>query len=243
MHDHSARGVRRLTALAAALLVGACQGSPSVAPSRSPADSAPPTASAPVATEAASPSPGASGIPALEVTGRVGALDPGRYTRKGFEPRITFEVDGPWHAVAAYHGFFDVEQDVGSPDVIAVQFATPDLIYTSATQSVAVTTAKAAADALKGNGRFVTVESSASKIGGLDGYQVTIENPADSAGDAPVMHVSAGALSISPSRRLWCALFDTPQGMLAILVGGSVAKWDEALTAAEPVLESVTIGQ
>jgi hypothetical protein len=31
--------------------------------------------------------------------------------------------------------------------------------------------------------------------------------------------------------------------VLAILVGGSVAKWDEALAAAEPVLESVTIGR
>ena len=225
------------------LVVGACQATPAatstVAPTAPPASSPIPTA--PPASVA--PSPAASGIPALEITGHVGALDPGRYTRKGFEPRITFEVDGPWHSVAAYHGFFDVEQDVGSPDVIAVQFATPDTIYTGATGSVAVTTAQAASDALKGNGRFVVVESSASKIGGLDGYQVTIENPAASAGDAPVMDVSAGALSISPSRRLWCAFFDTPDGMLAILVGGSVAKWDEALSAAEPVLESVTIGR
>jgi len=212
-----------------------------VAPSTTP--TLVPTATAPAATEAGSPSAGATGIPADEVTGHAGALEAGRYTRKGFEPRITFEVDGPWRSVAAYHGFFDVEQDVGSPDVIAVQFATPDLISTSATASVAITTAQAAADALRSNGRFVVVESSASKIDGLDGYQVTIENRADSPGDAPVMHVSAGALSISPARRLWCAFFDTPQGVLAILVGGSVAKWDEALTAAEPVLESVTIGR
>jgi hypothetical protein len=241
VHRPGTRRARRRLALAAALLAGACQASPSVAPS--PPPTLAPTATAPAASESASRSAGATGIPADEVAGHVGALDPGRYTRSGFEPRITFEVDGPWHSVAAYHGFFDVEQDVGSPDVIAVQFARPDMIFTSASGSVAVPNARAAADALKGNGRFLVVESSASRIGGLDGDQVTIENRADSAGDAPVLQLSSGALGISPSRRLWCAFFDTPDGVLAILVGGSVAKWDEALAAAEPVLESVTIGR
>jgi hypothetical protein len=55
--------------------------------------------------------------------------------------------------------------------------------------------------------------------------------------------VTPGVLQIAPGRRLWCAFFDTPQGVLAIMVGGSVASWDEALAAAEPVLESVTIGE
>jgi hypothetical protein len=58
-----------------------------------------------------------------------------------------------------------------------------------------------------------------------------------------VLHAPPGALSISPGRRLWIAFFDTPDGLLAIMVGGSVAKWEEALAVAEPVLESVTIGQ
>jgi hypothetical protein len=58
-----------------------------------------------------------------------------------------------------------------------------------------------------------------------------------------VLHAPPGALSISPGRRLWIASFDTPDGLLAIMVGGSVAKWEEALAVAEPVLESVTIGQ
>ncbi len=50
-------------------------------------------------------------------------LVPGHYTRTGFSPRIRFEVDGPWHAVQLFDGFFDIQQDIGSPDVIAVQFA------------------------------------------------------------------------------------------------------------------------
>jgi hypothetical protein len=38
------------------------------------------------------------------------------------------------------------------------------------------------------------------------------------------------------------AFLDAPDGLLAIMVGGTVARWDEALSAAEPVLESVRIG-
>ena len=33
-----------------------------------------------------------------------------------------------------------------------------------------------------------------------------------------------------------------PDRLLAIMVGGTVARWDEALSAAEPLLESVRIG-
>ena len=56
------------------------------------------------------------------------------------------------------------------------------------------------------------------------------------------MQVPPGALGIDPGRRLWIAFFDTDEGLLAIMVGGSVAKWDDALGAAEPVLETVRIG-
>ena len=179
----------------------------------------------------------------MEVTGTTGELAPGRYTRGGFEPRITFELDGPWHAVSALHGFFDVQQDVGSPDVIAVQFGLPTEVAAGPRQAVPITTAEAAVSALKANGRLVTVESSSSRIGGLTGFQITVENPADQADTTPVVRVTPGVLQIAPGRRLWCAFFDTPQGVLVIMVGGSVAKWDAALAAAEPVLESMTIGQ
>ena len=56
------------------------------------------------------------------------------------------------------------------------------------------------------------------------------------------MQVPPGALGIDPRRRLWIAFFDAHDGLLAIMVGGSVARWDEALAVAEPVLESVRIG-
>ena len=56
------------------------------------------------------------------------------------------------------------------------------------------------------------------------------------------MHTPPGPLSILPGRRLQIALFTTPDGILAILVGGSIAKWTEATAAAQPVLDSIKIG-
>jgi hypothetical protein len=37
--------------------------------------------------------------------------------------------------------------------------------------------------------------------------------------------------------------FDAGGGVLAIMVGGSAERWEEALLAAEPLLETVTIGE
>jgi hypothetical protein len=229
-------------ALLAALVAAACQSAPPPAtPGATPG--ATPATTAAASEPAPSASAAASGIPAAEVTGSSGALAPGRYTRRGFEPRITFELDGPWHSVNAYHDFFDVQQDVGRLDVIAVQFAMPDQVAAGPLQAAPITSAEGAVSTLKSNSRLVTVESSASRIGGLAGFQIMVENPSDEVALTPVTRVSPGVLQIAPGRRLWCAFFDTPSGVLVILVGGSVAKWDEALAAAEPVLESVTIGK
>jgi hypothetical protein len=222
-----------------ALLVAACQATSSPVPTSTP----PPTAAPATTSPAGSREPSPSGIHALELTGSGAELAPGRYTHTGFEPRITFEVDGPWHSVSALHGFFDIQLDVGSQDVISVQFGLPTLVAAGPLKSTPVTTAEDAVRTLKANDRLTIVESSSSQIGGLTGFQITVENPAGEAGFTPVIRVTPGVLQIAPGRRLWCAFFDTPQGVLAILVGGSVEKWDEALAAAEPVLESVTIGQ
>jgi hypothetical protein len=84
------------------------------------------------------------------------------------------------------------------------------------------------------------LETSESRMSGLVGSQVTVENSGTT--HASVMQVPPGALGIDPGRRLWIAFFDTVDGLLAIMVGGSVAEWDAALLAAEPVLESVVLG-
>ena len=85
------------------------------------------------------------------------------------------------------------------------------------------------------------VATDESRIGGLDGHIVEVENPGP--GPASIVEVPPGTLIIDPGRSLWVAFFDTPDGLLAVMVGGSTEQWDEALAAAEPILETVTIGE
>jgi hypothetical protein len=176
-------------------------------------------------------------ITELRATGET--LPPGWYTRAAFEPPIRLELDGSWQAVQIANGFIDIQQAVGSPDVIAVQFAN----VTGVVGNLDVIEAKTAVDAvdiLQGNPNVTVIETSPSRIGGLEGSQVTIENQDDQ--HARVLEVPPGPLGIDPGRRLWIAFFDTEPGLLAVMVGGSTRQWDLALAEAEPVLESVVIG-
>lgn len=191
--------------------------------------------------ESAGPTTTPEGIAAMELT-VTPSLPAGRYTRSDFEPRITFQVDDPkWGGWQVLDGFFDVQQDHGSPDVIAVQFGLASIVYGRGEESIAVSSASQAAAALKQNDGLVIAESSTPSIDGHSGFQVTVENHREL--NAAIIDVGPGTLSILPDRKLQVAFFDTPDGVLAILVGGSTAKWTQALSAAKPVLESVTIGR
>jgi hypothetical protein len=190
-------------------------------------------------TPAAEVSPMASSRPS-EAVAELGParseLAPGRYTREGFEPRIVLEVGEGWTAQQVAPGFFDVERNPGSLDVIAVQFGT-------------VVGAESAADAvadIASNAGLTMSAPEMVEVGGVEGLRVVVEttDPADS--DPPVfrqvLSVTAGPLSIASARRLEVTLLDVDGGVLAVLVGGSVAEWERTLRAARPVVDSVTIG-
>ena len=83
--------------VATVLLVSGCA-QPDVSASPTPAGTA--SGSAPIAME-------------LEATGE--NLPAGIYTRTGFEPQVTFDLDGSWQAVQLGSGFFDVQQQAGTP--------------------------------------------------------------------------------------------------------------------------------
>ena len=187
-----------------------------------------------------SPSPLPSGVTNLTNSGDE-TLAPGRYSRREFTPRVTFEIGDGWFGRQVYPGFFDIQQgDETDPDVIAVQFARPNEIY-GADGSESPTDAADAVAILEENPDLEVIETSSSQMGGLEGSQITIENATSD--PVPFMDLPPGALSINPERRLWIAFFDTDDGVLAIMVGGSVERWDETLAVAEPVLESVEIDQ
>ena len=190
----------------------------------------------------ASPSPSAlpTGVTNLTANEELAA---GRYSYRDFgEPIVSFEVDGaPWRAVQLWDGFFDIEQgDAEDPHVIAVQVAHPTAVHGS--DGAVVPTDAANAVALLGsNPDLDVVETSSSRIDGLDGSQITVENTGDEV--VSFIGLPPGTIGINGDRRLWMAFFDTDEGLLAIMIGGSIEKWDEALAAAEPVLESIEIGR
>jgi hypothetical protein len=222
--------IRSLTLVLVVTLLTACgQATPSVS---SPASGP------------ASPSPGPSssgqGSPATELTAGSAALVPGRYTRASFEPRIEFELDEGWFVGTLGSGFFDVQQQQRTPDVIAVQFANVTGVVRGAGEPTEPGTADAVATAIAENPALTVLGQSDSRLGGLSGVTVEVENAGTA--HASILDVPPGRLGIDPERRLWISVFDTPDGVLAVMVGGSVDDWDHALAVAEPVLESVVIG-
>ena len=188
------------------------------------------------------PTPSVSSAPSSEATELTASTTPlaaGRYTRRTFAPPISFAVEDGWRAVQVFDGFFDVQQQVGSPHVIAVQFANVSGVHGADGATATIDPAEAVA-ILGTNPGLTVVETSESRMGGMTGAQVTVENAGDA--HAEVIDVPPGPLGIDPGRRLWIAFFETDDGLLAIMVGGSTERWDDALLTAEPVLESVEIG-
>jgi hypothetical protein len=98
-----------------------------------------------------------------------------------------------------------------------------------------------AAAVIEANPDLTVLGTSESRMSGHDGFVVEVENATQA--PARVLHGPPGALSIDEGRRLWIAFFDAGDVVLAIMVGGSAHTWEEALLAAEPLLETVTIGE
>lgn len=199
------------------------------------------TTVAPTTTQAAPGAPLASapaGAGPQEVHG--GDLAPGTYSHSGFEPMITFDLEEGWQGVQNTNGFFDVQQDPDTADVIAVQFGNVEAVFGDDGAAVEIDEAADAAPGIRQNPGLKVLGESPSLMSGLEGFTVEVENAAE--GDVSVLRVPAGPLAISPERRLWMSFFDTPNGVLAVMVGGSVARWEDSLAIAEPVLESVRIG-
>jgi hypothetical protein len=213
----------RLTVVA--LLIAACA-SPAPTPSPTPPPSASPTPPpVPTSTHAE--------YRRLPRTGT--QLEPGRYFENFANLLIQFEVGPGWTTVQQLGGFFDIQDEPGSLDVVAVQFATVPGEYDEIVEQV------------MNQANTQIVESDDSSIGGIDGIVVVVEtiDPPDTQPPLfrPVLNTAAGPISIASGRRLWISLLPVGDGVIAVMVGGSIAAWDYALELAEPVLKSVVIAE
>jgi hypothetical protein len=190
------------------------------------------------------PAPSSSGD-LRQLDGTTQELAPGRYTYSGFSPGVTFTVQSGWSAQQFANGFFDIQQRVGTPDVIAVQFARVLAVTGASDQSVSTTSPEAAITALRRNERLRVSESSQTRVAGRAAIEVVVQTSDPVATDPPVfrsvLEVAAGPISIASARRLRVTLLQTPEGLLGILVGGSIAHWTETLALATPVVKSVSL--
>ena len=196
-----------------------------------------------VASPSPAPAPdtsaGCATLPPLEARELPGAgtrLEPDVYTRSSFTPRVTFEVGLGWTAVQQVAGFFDIQDEPGSLDVVAVQFA----------NVVGVASAEEAIGEIAETAHLDVSIAESVVIDGVAGHRVVVQtlDPADSQPPIfrDVLTARPGPLGIASGRRLEVTLLDVRRGVLAILVGGSIAEWDHALEISRPVLESITIG-
>lgn len=165
-----------LALLAGSLLLAGCGNATSSAFSTSTSASVAPTATA------ASPGPSRDASPDAAAPAELpsaGSLSAGRYTRSPFRPPITFELEDGWSVGQALGGFFDVQQQKGTPDVIAVQFANVEGVIGTAGTTVEVTSAAAAASAVRDNPGLTVLEESESRMSGLYGSNIVVENAGD----------------------------------------------------------------
>lgn len=160
-------------------------------------------------------------------------LAPGHYVKVGFTPTVGFTVGEGWTTQQQTDGFFDIQDEPFSLDVVAIQFAN------------VAGSLDAAVNQLMSQPNTRVVETDDSTIDGRVGVVAVIEtsDPPDSQPPIfrPILTTAAGPLSIASGRRLWVSLLPVSTGVLAILVGDSIDEWDRTLELAEPVLESVII--
>jgi hypothetical protein len=159
-------------------------------------------------------------------------LEAGRYRHPTFDPSYTFEVGAGWFAVQDAPAFFDIEREVGSLDVSAVQFVRPSDLGTT----------DGAAETIAARPGLVVSEAEPIRIGGLSGtrFVVDAKDPdLEAQRFVPVLSIPLGPISIGSGRRLELRLVDLPTGLFAALVGGSVRNWAATIASAEPILDSI----
>jgi hypothetical protein len=192
-------------------------------------------APAPTTTPTPNPAP-ATEQKVLVLPAPVAQLEPGTYSKAGFTPRVTFTVGDGWTAAQATAGFFDIQDEPGSLDVVAVQFG----------NVVGAEDAQSAAEAVADRDGLKSGDIEAVEIDGYHGFRMTVEttDPLDTQPPVfhPVIRLTPGDVSIASARRLQLTLLDVDGDVLAIMVGGSIADWNHAIAISTPVIESVQIG-
>jgi hypothetical protein len=178
------------------------------------------------------------GLIELEVS--TDPLPPGTYWSNNLDPIVTFTISEDWQAVDEEPGMLEVSRELGTSDLVTMQFANVTGVYNGEGGVIQPADAAEASRILGSNPDLTVLGTSSSLMDGREGVVVEMENSAQTV--IELLRVPSGVLAIDEDHRLWMALFDDERGVLAVMVGSPATHWEEALLAAEPLLESVTIG-
>jgi hypothetical protein len=164
-------------------------------------------------------------------------LIPGRYTAQVLGLTVGFGIDEDWVREQDATDFFDVERDPASPDVIAVQFAGVSRPWADVAEEI-----RGMGDLTfdpPGAGTFV--------LNCELGLPRLTVSPSDVDPDSPqfwpVLDTNAGTLSVASGRRLQIDFVALGDKTVLIMVGGSIAHWDDTQFAAGPVLSSLVLSK
>jgi hypothetical protein len=166
-----------------------------------------------------------------------GPLQAGRYAYAAFTPRVELTVGDGWQNAHRVPEFFDVVQ-VRDGDFWAVMFHHPARIF-GPPEGGSATTPEEAIELLRENDGLELSTPTPIEIDGRNGLQVDLFAATE---DTQVLAGAQPLLGIGPTNDVRLAFFAVEGGVLVIgLVSppGEMAAW--ALTA-QPVLDSVTIG-
>lgn len=173
----------------------------------------------------------------------------GRYRLPGFSPAVTVGLDGSWQAVGqqlGYAGLTQIARPAGSTPYRAgtlVQITRVDAAGSDSALVMQPTTVVQVVEALRASLGDMFISSDPSKIGGLEGSQVTVARPGDgppmSMNVVEVLDVPPGSIVMEPGNRLWMGLFQRGSSVVAVIVNSSTRNWDAELAAAQPVLAGI----
>jgi len=219
--------MRVLFTLAAASCLATSCSSSAKAPASQPSERPVVT---PSSTEPPSLPAGTRALPTVEG----GKLQPGRYMKADFSPRVSFQLGAGWHAGHDLAGFFDVQQGSDTLDVIAVQFAVP----------FDATRADDVIRQLRQSRGLTVTDHGSVTIARRTAHEVLIDSRnarLTPARYTAIFSTAAGSLYIGSGRRLLVDFVETGHALLAVLVGGSARSWNAATRAAQPVVRSIRL--
>lgn len=175
-----------------------------------------------------------------------GGLAIGRHTEPAFTPSLSFAVErADWVARQVADGLFDIQLGPVTLDVVAVQFCRPLGFFGAGPAEVRTTSVTEAVEVLRRNPALAVGPACVARVGTRAATTIDVETTAPRDSDPPVfdpvLTVAAGPIAVASARRLRISLLALPDGLLGVLVGGSIAAWDAALAVSEPVVASIRL--